>query len=59
VLTLSDVRAILLFYQASGERPSNYPWEDVSEYFIELGLQGDSRFIQEIRPRGRTGGREE
>ena len=52
VLTLSDVRAIMLFYQASGERLSSYPWEDVSQYCLDAALKGDSRFIREIRPQG-------
>jgi len=59
VLTLSDVRAIMLSYQASGERLGSYTWEDVSEYFLDLGLQGDSRFIREIRPQARSARREE
>jgi len=54
VLALSDVRAILLFYQASGERLSDYPWEDVSQYCIDAALKGNSRFIREIRPHGQT-----
>ena len=59
VLTLSDVRAIMLFYQASGERLGSYPWEDVSQYCLDAALKGDSRFIREIRPQRRPGEREE
>ena len=59
VLTLSDVRAIMLCYQASGERLGSYPWEDVSQYCLDAALKGDSRFIREIRPQRRPGEREE
>ena len=50
VLALSDVLSILTLYQASGERLGEYPWEDVSQYFLEAGLKGKSRFIRVIRP---------
>lgn len=55
VLALADVRAIMLFYHAAGERNGTYPWEDVTRYCIEAGLKGDMRFIREIRPRQRHG----
>lgn len=53
VLGLSDVRSILTFYHASGECLRTYPWEDVSEHFLEAGLKGKGRFIREIRPHER------
>jgi hypothetical protein len=53
VLALSDVLAILLSYHATGDRASTYPWEEVTQYFIEEGLKGDSRFIRDIHPHDR------
>ncbi len=53
VLALSDVLSILLFYHSSGERLGSYRWEDVTEYFLDAGLQGKSRFIRDIRPHDR------
>jgi len=50
VLGLTDVLAILLAYHATGKRPSDYPWEEVTKYFLEAGLKGKSRFIRDIRP---------
>lgn len=47
VLTLADALAILLFYHATGQRFSKYPWEDVSEYF----LKDDLTCIKKIRPK--------
>jgi hypothetical protein len=55
VLALRDVLAILLSYHASGERSGSYPWEEVTKYFLEEGLNGDKRLIREIRPRRRDG----
>ena len=53
VLALSDVLAILLSYHTTGERCAAYPWEEVTKYFIEQGLKGESRFIRDIRPHDR------
>ena len=53
VLTLPDVLSILSFYQASGERLGTYPWEDVSNYFLEAGRKEKGGFIREIRPHER------
>jgi len=50
VLALADVLAIMRCYHASGERLAAYPWEDVSQYFIDEGLDGDGGRIREIRP---------
>ena len=59
VLSLSDVLSILTFYQASGERLSAYPWEDVSKYFLDDGLKRKGGLIREIRPHERRHEREE
>jgi hypothetical protein len=37
----------MLAYHASGERLGDYPWEDVSEYFIKAG---EDKCIKTIRP---------
>jgi len=50
VLALADVLAIMRHYHASGERLKTYPWEDVSQYFIDEGLGGEGRVIRWIRP---------
>ncbi len=47
VLTLADALAILRFYHATGERLSEYPWEDVFEYF----LKDDMTCVKKIRPK--------
>jgi hypothetical protein len=47
VLTLADALAILLFYQATGERLGDYRWEDVSEYF----LKDESGHVKQIKPK--------
>ena len=59
VLALSDVLSILTFYQASGERLGIYPWEDVSQYFLDDGLKRKGGFIREIRPHERPHEEEE
>jgi hypothetical protein len=59
VLALADVLSILLFYQASGERLTAYPWEDVSQYFLEAGLNGKGKVIRQIRPHNREHEQEE
>jgi hypothetical protein len=59
VLGLADVLSILRFYQGSGERLAAYPWEDVSKYFIDAGMKGESGSIRQIRPHNREHGQEE
>jgi hypothetical protein len=54
VLPLSAVLAILSHYHSTGARLAAYPWEDVSQSFIDEGLKGKSRFIRRILPRTRT-----
>ncbi len=53
VLALSDVLAIVLSYQATGERLDKYPWEDVSQSFLDKALEGDAKCIKTIQPRRR------
>lgn len=50
VLTRADVLAVLLFYRDSGGRHGGYPWEDVSRYFLEAGLEKNGECIRDIRP---------
>jgi len=50
VLALADVLVIMRHYHASGELLTAYPWEDVSQYFIDEGLDGDGGRIRDIRP---------
>jgi len=50
VLALSDVLAIMRHYHASGERLAVYPWEEMSQYFLDEGLDGEGGAIRQIRP---------
>lgn len=50
VLGLSDVLKIMRHYHASGERLKTYPWEDVSQYFLDAGSGVEGRAIRQIRP---------
>lgn len=59
VLALSDVLAIMLFYHASGERLTAYPWEDVSQYFLAKALDDEGGFIRPIRPHNEEHGEDD
>jgi len=59
VLGLSDVLSIMRHYHASGERLKTYPWEDVSQYFLDEGLDGERGAIRRIRPHNEEHGQDD
>jgi hypothetical protein len=46
-------------YHASGERLKTYPWEDVSQYFLDEGLDGERGVIRRIRPHNEEHGEDD